>query len=493
MHYPIRDQFSREKINLAGGIKMKNDVIKKLPERILQFGEGNFLRAFVDNFIHQLNENELFNGSVAVVQPIPQGMADVINQQNGCYTVILRGLENGKAVDYSQKVTCISRAINPYTQFEEYMATIKNPDLRFIVSNTTEAGITYLESDKLTDAPPQSFPGKVTALLFERYQAFNGDLSKGFIFIPCELIDDNGDNLKNCVLRHASNWGLSQDFINWVNNANEFTNTLVDRIVTGFPKDEAEDLQKQLSYKDNLIVTGEPFHFFAIQARKEWMGILEESLPFAKAGLNVVFTEDVTPYKQRKVRILNGAHTMSVLAAFLKGKNTVKEMMDDSTFAEYLHRGIYNEIIPTLDLDKDDLHSFAASVFDRFGNPNIRHLLLSISLNSVSKFKARVLPSILEYHKRMGELPKELTFSFAALVAFYKGSEIRDGALIGSRNGEEYKIVDDMTVLEFFKNAWAEPETVVTKVCANTEFWGMDLNTLPGFAEKVANSLSELI
>lgn len=466
---------------------------QKLPERVLQFGEGNFLRAFVDVFINELNEHNLFNGSIVVVQPIPQGMADVINHQEGNYTAILRGLENGVLVDNRLLVTCISRAINPYTQFDEYKALIKNPDLRFIVSNTTEAGITYVETDDCTDTPPASFPGKIAALLYERYQIFGGDPSKGFIFIPCELIDDNGDNLKDCVLRHARNWKLPQGFIGWVNNCNEFTNTLVDRIVTGFPKNEAETLQQELGYKDDLIVTSEPFHFFAIQTRKEWMQTLKDSLPFAKVGLNVVLTEDVTPYKQRKVRILNGAHTMSALAAFLKGKNTVKEMMSDPQMAEYLRRGIYNEIIPSMDLDKEDLNNFAASVFDRFANPHINHLLLSISLNSVSKFRTRVLPSILEYHKRTGGLPRELTYSFAALLAFYKGTEIKDGVLIGNRNGEEYKITDDMHVLEFFKNAWSNPETIVSQTCANIEFWGVDLTALPGFVEKVMEGLLEYV
>ena len=464
----------------------------QLPERILQFGEGNFLRAFVDSFVDELNEKGLFNGSVVIVQPILQGMSDMVNEQDGYYTVVLRGFENGVAVDNRRVVKSVSRAINPYTEFDSYMATMQNPDLRFIVSNTTEAGITYVEADKLTDAPPAGFPAKVTALLYERYKIFSGDPTKGFIFIPCELIDDNGINLKKCVLRHAADWNLPQDFINWIETANEFTNTLVDRIVTGYPKDEAVTLEAELGYRDNLIVTGEIFHFFAIEARKEWTQILEETLPFPKAGLNVVFAEDVTPYKQRKVRILNGAHTMSVLAAFLTGKNTVKEMMDDPQISEYLRRGIHDEIIPTLDLDKDDLLKFAAAVSDRFANPHIKHMLLSIALNSVSKFKARVLPSILEYYKRFNKTPQDLTFSFAALLAFYKGTEIRDGALIGQRGGEEYKIMDDMHVLEFFKDAWGtgDIKALVAKTCANKAFWDTDLNELPGFAEKVTEILT---
>jgi len=446
------------------------------PERVLQFGEGNFLRAFADFFIDELNEKSMFNGSIVIAQPIAHGLADKLSQQDCLYTAILRGIENGKPVDRRRIVSSISRALNPYANFEDYFACAKNPDLRFVISNTTEAGITYVPADKLDDKPQSSFPGKVTSFLYERYKAFSGAADKGLIFIPCELIDDNGDALKQTVIQHADNWGLPGEFKQWVNTSCEFTNTLVDRIVTGYPKDEIETLTAELGYKDELIVTGEIFHFFAIQARKEWMPVLEAELPLPKFGLNVVYTEDVTPYKQRKVRILNGAHTMSVLAAYLAGKETVGEMMEDPRIIKYLQDGIYNEIIPTLDLDKADLESFAASVFDRFKNPHIKHFLLSIALNSVSKFKARVLPSILEYHKRVGGLPKNLTFSLAALIAFYKGD----------------KANDDACVLEFFKEVW-QGDNVVEKVCSNVEFWGADLTAIPGLVEKVEADLQNIL
>ena len=471
------------------------DNFEEMPVRALQFGEGNFLRAFVDYFIDELNQHGYFGGKIAIVQPIAHGMTEMVNAQDGNYTAVLRGLENNKPVDRRRIIRSISHAINPYSTFEAYIELVQNPLLRFVISNTTEAGITYVESDKLSDKPQSSFPGKVTAMLYERYKIFNGDPTKGFIFIPCELIDNNGTDLRKIVLQHASNWDLPQEFIEWVKNANEFTNTLVDRIVTGYPKDEISTLEKEQGYKDDLLVTGEIFHFFAIEARKEWTKILEESLPFPKIGLNVVFTEDVTPYKLRKVRILNGAHTMSVLGAFLSGKDTVGEMMDDTKVKKYLQEGIYNEIIPTLDLNKEDLEAFAASVFDRFANPHIKHFLLSIALNSVAKFKARVLPSILEYYRREDKLPEHLTFSFATLIAFYKGADIRDNALIGIRNGEEYKIMDDMHVLEFFKEKWqcGNVETVVKDVCANIGLWDMDLNTVPGFADKVTENLKNVL
>jgi len=466
--------------------------LSQLPVKVLQFGEGNFLRAFVDFMIDELNEKGLFAGKVAVVQPIAQGMADMINAQDGLYTVVLRGYENKREVIRKRIVTCIDTCVNPYTDFDSYIAAATNPDLRFIVSNTTEAGIAYREGETLDDKPQASFPGKVCALLYRRFRHFAGDAGKGLVFIPCELIDNNGAILKETVLRCAKEWKLEQTFIDWIENANYFTNTLVDRIVTGYPRDEINELWEDLGYEDNLLVTAEIFHFFAIEAPEAAMKAISEELPFHKAGLNVIWTADATPYKQRKVRILNGAHTMSVLAAHLSGKDTVGEMMSDDVFVQYLRQGIFDEIIPTLDLEREDLTSFAEAVFDRFANPYIRHYLLSIALNSVSKYKVRVLPSILEYHKRKGELPKLLPLSMAALIAFYRGTEIVDGALIGKRNGAEYRIADDMDVLEFFRDVWAgnlASGDLVKKVLGKVEFWGEDLNALPGFHGAVSKCL----
>ncbi|MCL2217871.1 MAG: tagaturonate reductase [Defluviitaleaceae bacterium] len=458
-------------------------------EKVLQFGEGNFLRAFVDYFIDELNGQGLFNGRVAVIQPIPSGLADTLNAQECKYTVVLRGLEDGRSAVKKRQVTCISRAINPYTSFNEYMATVRNPHLRYIVSNTTEAGISFVKTDKLTSMPPVSFPAKITVLLYERFKFYKGNKSKGFIFIPCELIDDNGTKLKKIILRYASMWRLPQGFIDWIHEANCFTNTLVDRIVTGYPKDEIDALTKELGYKDDLLVTGEIFHFFAIEATGDAAEELKRDMPFQKAGLNVVLTDDVTPYKLRKVRILNGAHTMSVLAAHLCGIETVGEMAKDSLFANFLQKGIYNEVIPTIlkteaRLDPQDLNSFAASVFDRFANPYIKHYLLSIALNSVSKFTARVLPTILEFYKHMDTLPPVLTLSFAALLVFYKNKE---------------NVSDDTEILETFSTEWGrfESETqdigaLVAAICAKTEFWGTNLTSLPGFCEKVSLHLKEI-
>ena len=459
-----------------------------LDEKVMQFGEGNFLRAFIDYFIDELNEKRLFNGSVVVVQPIAQGLSDVLNEQSK-YTVILRGLENGQPTVRKRQVTCISRAINPYTNFNEFMSLVRNPSLRYVVSNTTEAGITFVETDKLTGMPPSSFPAKMTVFLYERFKFFKGNKSKGFIFIPCELIDDNGEKLKKTILRYAIMWRLPQNFIDWINEANHFTNTLVDRIVTGYPRDEIESLTEELGYKDNLLVTGELFHFFAIEASEVAANELRRDMPFQEAKQNVVLTDDVTPYKLRKVRILNGAHTMSVLAAYLCDIETVGDMMQSPLFVDFLKKGIYNEIIPTIlitepRLDLQDLDSFAASVFDRFANPFIKHYLLSIALNSVSKFTARVLPTILEHHKHQNTLPPVLTLSFAALLAFYKKKDVT---------------ADDEKIIEFFSAEWGKVssgeqslDALVESVCAKTQFWGTDLTKLPGFCEKVSSHLKDI-
>ena len=445
-----------------------------LPIKVLQYGEGNFLRAFVDYMIDILNGTELFGGSVALVQPIATGMADIINAQDGLYTVVLRGIEDGRQVVRKRLVTSTPCCINPYTNFDSYIEIAKNPDLRFVVSNTTEAGIAYDKSAKLVDKPQESFPAKICALLYERYRHFGGDAAKGLVFIPCELIDNNGDHLKEIVLYHARDWQLEPGFVDWINNANHFTNTLVDRIVTGYPKDEIHALQQDLGYEDNLMVAAEIFHFFAIEAPESVLKTISKELPFDKAGLNVVWTADATPYKQRKVRILNGAHTMSVLAAHLAGKQTVGEMMADNTFVQYLQKGIFDEIIPTLDLERDDLTSFANSVFDRFANPYIHHYLMSIALNSVSKYRVRVLPSILEYYKRKGEIPAVLAFSLAALIVFYKG--------------EGHDVPDDANIVSFFQGMWTDSSPghgLEKSILGNEDLWGQDLNQIPGLTEKI--------
>lgn len=468
---------------------------RELPEKVLQFGEGNFLRAFVDWMIGRMNARGLFNGWVVVVQPIPQGMVDKINAQDGLYTVLLRGIQGGKAVEEKEIVTSVSRGVNPYTDFAGCLKCAENPDLRFVVSNTTEAGIAFSATDRLTDAPPESFPGKLTALLYHRFRHFGGASEKGCVMLPCELIERNGDTLKRTVLQTARLWKLDPAFLDWLENQNEFTNTLVDRIVTGFPRDEFTTLTEKLGYQDDLLVAGESFHSWVIESR--WN--LADELPLTQAGLDVVWTSNMTPYRDRKVRILNGAHTLMALAAYLAGKNTVGDCMADGLIRTYVEGALHEEIIPTLDLPKHDLVKFAAAVTERFANPHIHHYLLNIALNSTSKYRARVLPSLLEFQRRTGRLPRRLCFALAALMAFYRGSAFKEGILVGERHGVEYRIADDRPVQEFFFDAWrdhassADARRLVTRVLASATIWGQDLNAVPGLTDAVAGHLAIIL
>jgi tagaturonate reductase len=465
-------------------------------EKVLQFGEGGFLRGFVDWMIDGMNRKGLFNGSVVVVQPITQGMVAKINEQNGAYTHLARGLQNGQIVEEKEVITSIRRGINPYAQFAEYLNCAHNPDLRFIVSNTTEAGIAYRAEDKQSDQPPASFPAKLTLLLMERYKAFNGDMSKGFVLLPCELIERNGDNLKKTVLQMAANWSLDRKIVDWIEGANVFTNTLVDRIVTGFPRDEVQTLWQESGYIDDLFNTSEAFHLWVI----EGPAALARELPLQEAGFNAIFADDMTPYRDRKVRILNGAHTTTVLAAYLAGVDLVGECMKDPVISGFMKRAIYEEVIPTLMLPKDELEAFAAAVFERFSNPFIKHALLSISLNSVSKYKARVLPSVEQYLAIKGQVPSRLTFGLAALITFYRGTVIQEGALIGHRDNKEYRIQDDLPVLETFASLWsnfdgsmAGVHKLTDAVLQREDWWGKDLRQLPGISAAISGHVKSIL
>lgn len=472
-----------------------NETIEKkygnYPEKVLQFGEGNFLRAFVDWMIDKANRDGIYRGSIVLCQPIAQGLKDLINAQDGVYTLAMRGAESGQPVENIEVITSVSRCINPYENYEDLMEIARSADLEVVVSNTTEAGIAYHEGDRLTDRPPVSFPAKVTAFLYERYKAFNGDPQKGLLFLPVELIDNNGAELKRIVLKYAEEWELGQEFTEWVNTANEFTSTLVDRIVTGYPRDEISYFEEKLGYKDNIIDTSELFNLWVIEGDKTWA----DKLPVHKTDANVIWTDDVKPYKKRKVRILNGAHTSTVLAAYLAGFDIVGDFMKDDTVRTFMNDVIYKEVIPTLDLPKEELESFAAAVNDRFANPYIKHNLLDIALNSCSKFNARCLPSLLGYVEEKGKLPKCLTFSLAAFIKFYQG-EWKDGVYTGTRkDGTQYPLRDDEAVIRFFADAWAEndAEKTAESVLSNKDFWsGKDLTEVPGLKDAVAGYLKEM-
>ena len=459
------------------------------PVKVLQFGEGNFLRAFVDYMIDIANEQGKFNGDIVLVKPIEFGNLDRFHEQECQYTVQLRGIVDGEAKRINRVVTSVADAVDAYGEYEKYAAYAKLDTLRYIVSNTTEAGIVYDETDRMEFNPPKTYPGKLTKFLYERYKHFNGAADKGLVMLPVELIDDNGIHLKECVLKFAKLWNLEDGFVTWLNDACIFTSTLVDRIVTGYPRDEAEELCKEFGYQDNLIVTGEPFALWVIESAKD----ISKEFPLPDAGLPVIFTDNQKPYKQRKVRILNGAHTSFVLASYLCGNDIVLESMKDELILKYIKATIFDEVIPTLTLPKQDLIDFAEAVLTRFNNPYVKHAHLSISLNSVSKWRARCMPSFLEYIEKEGKLPTHLTFSLAALMAFYTGTEIRDKALIGHRNGQEYNIMDDADVLEFFAaNSSKEPAEYTHAVLSNENFWGQDLTKLAGVEEAVTTYISDI-
>lgn len=459
-------------------------ILRKAPEKIMQFGEGNFLRAFVDYFVDVANEKASYNAKAVLVQPIASGLTDTINQQEGLYTLYLRGNEKGHRVDSKRVISACSRAINPYAPegWESVLSLARSPGLELIVSNTTEAGIAYDPSSSFSDTPPSSFPAKLTRVLWERWKAGLG----GLVILSCELIDNNGKELLSCVNKYIAQWELDDGFKFWVNDNNTFCSTLVDRIVPGRirDKEELEALNRANGYEDELIDVGEVFGVWIIEGQTE----LEDRLPFKKAELPVHVVPDVTPYKKRKVRILNGAHTGFVLGAYLAGFDIVRECMNDETIRAFMNKMLYDEIIPTLPLDKKDLMDFAEAVQDRFNNPFVNHELISISLNSTSKWRARNMPSLLEYFEEKRTLPPCLTMSLAAYIAFYSNNiqELTDKGLICRREKNAYTVSDDRSVLEFY---YARKdygvESLVHDVLCNKDFWGQDLTCITGLEQKV--------
>ena len=412
-----------------------------MKETVIQFGEGNFLRGFFDYFLHKLNKKGLYEGKAVVVQPIPVGRAEELNAQDCKYNLYLRGIQNGEIIREHTYVESISRCIDPYKNYGDYMSLADNPDLRFIVSNTTEAGIEFAESCAFEDKPALSFPGKLTQLLYRRYK--NG--LAGFVILACELIDNNGTELKSCVMKYADLWSLGDGFKAWLENENRFINTLVDRIVTGYPNDETKDIHPE----DKFLDTAEIFHLWVIE------GDFEDELPLKKAGFNVIWTDDAKPYKKTKVRILNGSHTTLVAAALLSGIETVGEAMNDETAKSFLDRCLRKEILPTIGENKDTL-AFASSVLDRFKNPFIQHKWRSIVLNCVSKFAVRVLPTLLEYKQQNGVYPKGLSMALAYLIYFYKHDEPVDA---------EYAVK-------------AMQNSSIADILADTALWQADLSDM---------------
>ena len=448
----------------------------KYPERIIQFGEGNFLRAFVDWIIYNMNQKAGFNSSVVIVQPLENGMVNMLNEQDGLYHVNLQGLQNGKEVDSIQLIDVVSRGLNPYAQYDEFLKLAEIPEMRFVISNTTEAGIAFDPSCKLEDAPAKSYPGKLTQLLFHRFKVFNGAMDKGLIIFPCELIFDNGKVLKKCIDQYIELWNLGEDFKHWFDTACGVYCTLVDRIVPGYPRDSIGQILDRIGLDDKLVVKGEIFHLWVIEAPKT----VEKEFPADKAGLNVLFVPCEKPYHDRKVTLLNGPHTVLSPVGYLAGLDTVKECCDDPVIGRFVKKVMFDELLETLDLPRVELTQFADAVLERFRNPFVKHFVTSIMLNSFPKFKTRDLPGLKIFLERKGVLPSGLGLGLAAIVTYYKG---------GKRGKDEIVLKDDPVIIELLNNLWADGSPIdVAKGVLGAEFiWGEDLNLIPGLTDRLAD------
>lgn len=453
------------------------------PIRIMQFGEGNFLRAFIEWIIQDLNDKGAINSAVAVVQPMPFGRVKELEEQDGLYTLRLEGIDKGKTVKSSRVIDVIGDCINPFTEYEHFLSYGKSEDLQVIISNTTEAGIAVDPTDTDFTQCPKSYPGKLLALLKARYDHFKGDMDKGLAIIPCELIDNNGDELYRCLTELAEINNMDEKFVKWMQTANHFTSTLVDRIVPGYPRNEIEEIQKETGYIDNNVVKGEIFHLWVLKKEP----VVQKYLPADSTGLNVIFADSIKPYKQRKVKILNGSHTAMVPVAYLCGIDTVGEAVNDPVIGKYVHDFIFDEVNPTIDLPRDQMTDFANSVIERYKNPFIRHELMSIALNSTTKFRTRLLPTLEDYIRIKKALPQHLLFSFAAIVEFHKGV----------RGSEKIALKDDPQYLEHWAKLWADFDGDYVKLAAAalswTEAWEVDMNTLhPDITATVARYLEDM-
>lgn len=470
--------------------EVNNKEVRKV--KIMQFGEGNFLRAFIDWIINTMNKKNVFDGGVVVVQPMPFGRCKELSEANGLYTLYLQGLQDGKAVREHEVIKCLQDFVNPFEAYDKYLDYALSDDLEFIISNTTEAGIVFDPNDTDFSKCPNSYPGKLLALLKKRYEANK----KGLYIIPCELIDHNGQTLREVLIKLAKHNNMDAKFIEWIEKANKFYNTLVDRIVPGYPRNEANQFQLDLGYQDQNMVVGEIFHLWCIDAQtvedkavaKANLEELEAKLPCDKAQLNVLFVDSIVPYKQRKVKILNGSHTTLVPVSYLSGIDTVRETIEDEQLGKFVKDFIFDEVIPTINIPHDQMVQYSNSVLERYMNPYVRHELMSIALNSCSKYKERVLPTVLQNLEK-NVMPKHALFSLAALMTFYKG--VRPIC-----NNAPINLADDPKFIEMFKNLWNEydgtkegAKKLVTKVLGLKDHWGVDLNTIPGVTDFVSEAL----
>ena len=448
-------------------------------EKVIQFGEGNFLRAFVEWIIQKTNQKTDFNGSVVAIQPRAGGKIKNLTDQDCLYHVNLQGLDsNGKPVDSIELIDVISRGIDHHKDFDNFLKLAEQPEMRFIVSNTTEAGIVFDPSCKFTDKPALSYPGKLVQLLYHRFEHFKGDTTKGFIILPCELIFHNGKHLKECILQYITHWNLGLEFKNWFNNACSVYNTLVDRIVPGYPKDNVELILDRIGYDDKQLVKGEVYHLWVIEAPKS----LSSEFPADKAGLNVMFVPSEAPYHERKVTLLNGPHTVLSPVGYLAGLDTVRECCEDSLIGRFVDKVMYEELLSTLNLPKVELTKFAGDVKSRFLNPFVKHFVTSIMLNSFPKFKTRDLPGLKIYHDRKGTLPKCIVLGLAAICTYYKG---------GKRGNDEISPNDAPEIIDLLKNLWATNNCaeVAKGVLSAVSIWDENLKLIPGLTEMLTEDL----
>ena len=458
------------------------------PIKILQFGEGVFLRAFADYAVDIANEENNFNGNIAVILP-RSGKTDRFAKQNNIYTVCLRGQQDGQVYKENRVITSIDSVISARDEYDAFMALAHEDALEFVISNTTDAGIAYNEADQFSDCPPSTFPAKLTKFLYERYTYYQGDMQKGLVMVPTELNDDNGQLLKSCVLQYAALWNLDDAFTAWLASACRFVDTLVDRIVAGYPAGNIDAIQEELGYEDALLDQAEPFSLWVIGDPS-----LADKFTIGSDKFHVEFTDNIQAFKEQKVRILNGAHTSMVLGAYLSGLDYVGQCMADPVVRRSLDQTVFGEIVPTVDLPREKAEAFAKAVYERFENPFVNHALLAISLNSISKWKGRILPTFKDSVAATGKLPKWLTYSLAALLAFYRSTEEGDGCLIGARAaGNTYEIHDDAEKLAFIKeNAAKSTAEYVRAVMSRSDFWGEDLTAIAGFADAVTAHIDRM-
>ncbi len=454
------------------------------PIKILQFGEGNFLRAFVDWQIDIANEKGVMDAGVAICQPIldPEhkvlGMIDLLNKQDNLYHVYLEGIENKEPKKDIRLVKSVMDAFNPYVEYEKYERYFLSPELKITISNTTEAGIRYEEGDDLEACPPKSYPAKMTALLYKRFKHFAGDPTKGLSIICCELIEDNASTLKEYVIKHAKYNNLGEEFLAWVENHCHFCDTLVDRIVPGFPRETISEIKQELGFDDNLVVKAELYHLWAIggPGYKEVM----KELPLDKAGLHVIFMPSIKQFRDKKVRILNGSHTGMVPIGLQMGCETVMDAFNTPTIERFVNEMVAEEVIPMIEEDQAELKEFAAGILERFYNPYIKHLLKTISLNSLSKWEARNYPTVKDNFFKAGKLAKHELFTFAALLTLYSG-----------KSGFEPD--DTKEFVEFIQKSWDSTNRVATvEKIVKSNIFTVDFSEVEGFIEGVAAYVADI-